>query len=391
MGDVSYLMISSVLKLTIEIFFVLNLGFSRAFEPKHQYLRPASWQCQEQQRNTESMSPSIDGYETKQFITVLGDESTVQDVKKNTLSSSVSMVIACASFVPKCKKILSEIESLERDFVRGLFIFVLQTDESDELEDLAIELGLKDLPSFQLYKSGKLVYSSKDGETINIEGIRDAIRIAISGSTNGSSCIVDISTDAKGQAPTDPNDILKFVSQSYANTVNKTEDCCVSVDPSLLGYSVAEILKAGEDANLGLGCGNPLSFAGLQCDETVVDLGSGAGIDCFLAADKVKRVIGVDMTPDMVHTARKNAKVRGLSEEQVQFRLGEIEHLPVADSSVDCVMSNCVINLSPDKPQVFREIYRILRCGGRIAISDVVVRPEKVIPQDLQTAEALAC
>ena len=184
----------------------------------------------------------------------------------------------------------------------------------------------------------------------------------------------------------------KLVSKSYANTVNNVQSCCVLVDSTMNGYSAEDLLKAGADANLGLGCGNPLSFANLQEGETVVDLGSGAGIDCFIASDKVGptgSVIGIDMTPDMVHKARENAKTHKSS--NVQFRLGEIEYLPVADKAVDCVISNCVINLSPDKGQVFREIHRILKDGGRIAISDVVTRPEKVIPDDLKTAEALAC
>ena len=146
--------------------------------------------------------------------------------------------------------------------------------------------------------------------------------------------------------------------------------------------------------------GNPLDFAHLQEGETVVDLGSGAGVDCFLASCQVGasgKVIGVDMTPDMVHTARKNAKSRLQSSDNhrrhdnVQFRLGEIEHLPIADSTVDCVVSNCVINLSPDKAQVFCEIYRVLGPGGRIAITDVVNRPDTVLPDRLRTAEALAC
>ena len=166
----------------------------------------------------------------------------------------------------------------------------------------------------------------------------------------------------------------------------------MSVQPDLLGYTQEQIIKAGKDANLGLGCGNPINFANIKSGETVVDLGSGAGIDCFLAADLVGeegRVIGIDMTPEMLFKARQNASNRGVK--NVQFRLGEIEHLPVADNTVDVVISNCVINLSPDKPQVFREIYRILKEGGRISISDVVVRPNKVIPDNLKSAEALAC
>ncbi|OGS23216.1 MAG: arsenite S-adenosylmethyltransferase [Elusimicrobia bacterium RIFOXYA2_FULL_39_19] len=193
-------------------------------------------------------------------------------------------------------------------------------------------------------------------------------------------------------------DIKEEVKKGYAKIAKQGGSCCSSASccggttqgqnlniSKEIGYTDEDMKNVPEGANLGLGCGNPIALASLQEGETVLDLGSGAGFDCFIASKKVGPsgyVIGVDMTPEMVTKAVKNTKSGGYK--NVEFRLGEIEKLPVDDRSIDVIISNCVINLSPDKPKVFKEAYRVLKNSGRLMVSDLVL--EKDLPEKIKNS-----
>jgi arsenite methyltransferase len=330
---------------------------------------------------------------------------TLSSVNEEIRQHECTVVLGAASWKASSMKLMNEFVSFISTEAPGLemtlpHVISLIVDEDDEYQDLALSLEIKEIPTVLIYHQHGQKLQKFIGNEATIENVTNYLKhpngsssssCAPSSSCCGpsSSCCAP-SSDCCDPNTNNPDDIRKMISSQYAATLRGGASCCVSVDSTLNGYTVEDIELAGT-ANLGLGCGNPLSVANFQEGEIVVDLGSGAGIDCFLAAKSVGptgQVIGIDMTPDMVYQARQNAKNFGYT--NVSFRLGEIEYLPVRDSSVDVVISNCVINLSPDKQQVFHDIFRILKSNGRVAISDVVNR-DIPLPESLRTAEALAC
>jgi len=309
----------------------------------------------------------------KGSVLALEDEAAFKKELQGALPGSLAVILFHASWSAGSFDV-EDLEALAQD---GQLCFSVDVGEDDG-EELALSQSLgSQLPVVRFFAppslkhvhelvgsqctpeavSAGIARCQKKATGVAAGGIRDIVRGAYAQTAVG----------GPGVLPLDVGDIKKR--------------------RALLGYGEGEV---AESADLGLGCGNPMATANLQPGEVVLDLGSGAGIDCFLAAKQVGatgHVVGVDMTPEMLSKARANARKDNIT--NVSFRLGEIEHLPVGDGVVDCLISNCVINLSPDKSQVYREMNRVLAPGGRVSISDVLRMSD--IPAELQNAQSYSC